>query len=111
MTTATQTPPPAVDAHQGRAVVLYDGDCPLCRRSVAILKRNDWFGKLAYQNARDEAGWPPSAVPLSKERLLEEMHVVTPDRQHAYAGFAAFRWMAWRLPLAWPLAPLMYLPG
>ena len=26
----------------GKAVVLYDGECPLCQRSVAILKRLDF---------------------------------------------------------------------
>lgn len=24
------------------AVVLYDGDCPLCQKSIAVLKRLDW---------------------------------------------------------------------
>jgi predicted DCC family thiol-disulfide oxidoreductase YuxK len=39
------------------------------------------------------------------------MRVVTPDRKRAYAGFKAFRWMSWRMPLTWPLAPWLYLPG
>src|SRR5262249_15442322 len=38
------------------AVVLYDGQCPLCRRSVALLRRLDWLGRLAYADARDPAG-------------------------------------------------------
>jgi predicted DCC family thiol-disulfide oxidoreductase YuxK len=43
--------------------------------------------------------------------MLEQMHLVTPDRQRLYAGFSAFRWMAWRMPLTWALAPWLYLPG
>jgi predicted DCC family thiol-disulfide oxidoreductase YuxK len=43
--------------------------------------------------------------------LIEEMHVVTPYGQHAYAGFRAFRWIAWRLPLTMLVAPLLYVPG
>jgi hypothetical protein len=39
------------------------------------------------------------------------MHVLTPDGRRVYHGFAALRWLAWRLPLLWPLAPLLYLPG
>jgi hypothetical protein len=39
------------------------------------------------------------------------MHVVTPDHRHVYHGFAALRWLAWRLPLLWPVLPLLYLPG
>jgi predicted DCC family thiol-disulfide oxidoreductase YuxK len=91
--------------------VLYDGDCPFCRRSVAILKRLDWLGKLHFQSARETDKLPPAAVPLDPARLLEEMHVLVPSRDRAYAGFAAFRWMAWRLPPLLPVAPLLYVPG
>ena len=94
-----------------RAIVLYDGQCPLCQRSVRILKRLDWFRRLVFQDARDVASLPECAVPLDPEKLLVEMHLVTPDRQRVYAGFYAFRYMAWRLPVCWFLAPLLYLPG
>ena len=30
--------PPKADPAPGKAVVLYDGDCPFCRKSVAILE-------------------------------------------------------------------------
>ncbi|MBP3958938.1 DUF393 domain-containing protein [Gemmata sp. G18] len=100
-----------VDPVPGKGVVLYDGMCALCQRGVRVLKRLDWFNRLHFQDCRDRAHWPPSAVPLEMKRLLEEMHVVTPDRQRAPAGYRAFQWMAWRLPLTLPLAPLMYVPG
>jgi predicted DCC family thiol-disulfide oxidoreductase YuxK len=106
MATATPT-----RATAPKAVVLYDGQCPLCRHSVQILKRLDWFGRVEARDARDSAGWPESAVPLDPARLLEEMHVVTPDRQRVYHGYAAFRYLAWSLPLAWPVLPLLYVPG
>ena len=102
---------PVTDPFPGKAVVLYDGDCPLCRRSVGVLRRFDWLGALAYHSARDAGHLPPSHVSLDPDRLLEEMHVLTPDRRRAYAGFRAFRWMAWRLPPLWPVAPVLHLPG
>lgn len=112
MTTATIAPTvERADPAKGRGVVLYDGTCPLCQRSVRVLKKLDWFGQLHYQDCRDTANLPPCDVPLTLSRMLEEMHVVTPDRKHAYAGFAAFRWMAWRIPATVWLAPLLYLPG
>ena len=95
----------------GRGQVLYDGQCPLCLRSVALLKRLDWLGRLRTIDARDRSQWPASDAPLDPERLLQEMHVVTPDGRRLYRGFAALRWIAWRLPLLWPLAPLLYIPG
>lgn len=95
----------------GRATVLFDGDCPFCRRSVRILRSLDWLGRLAFQSARETDRLPPCAVPLDPNKLLEEMHLLTPDGERVYVGFSAFRWIAWRLPLTWPVAPLLYIPG
>jgi predicted DCC family thiol-disulfide oxidoreductase YuxK len=92
----------------GWAVVLYDGQCPLCLKSVAILRRLDWLRRLRYADAR--APLPDATPALNPERLLQEMHLLTPGRR-VYHGFAAFRWMAWRLPLLWAIAPLLYVPG
>ena len=103
-TIATRTSP-------RQTVVLFDGRCRLCQRSVQILKRLDWLGKLSYQDGRDALALPETNPPLVSKRLLEEMHVVTPGGRGVYRGFAAFRWMAWRLPACWPIAPFLYLPG
>jgi predicted DCC family thiol-disulfide oxidoreductase YuxK len=101
----------APDPAPGQGVVLFDGDCAFCQRSIAILKKLDWLHRLHYQSARETDRLPPSTEPLVQEKLIEEMHVVTPDRRRAYAGFRAFRWIAWRLPLTMLIAPLLYLPG
>ena len=98
-------------AEPGKAIVLYDGQCRLCQRSVAVLRRLDWLNRLAYQDGRNASALPTTDPPLIPQRLLEEMHVVTPNRRLVHRGFAAFRWLAWRLPLCWPLAPFLYLPG
>jgi len=102
---------PLETAIEGKAVVLYDGECPLCKKSVSILKKLDWLNKLTFQNGRDVERLPASKVPLDPQRLIEEMHLLTPDRLHAYPGYKAFRYMAWRLPLTMLFAPFMYVPG
>ena len=94
-----------------RARVLYDGHCAFCRRSVELLRRLDWLGRLNYADARDLAHLPAGPGPWQPARLLEEMHVLTADGRRVYHGFAALRWLAWRLPLLWPAAPFLYLPG
>jgi predicted DCC family thiol-disulfide oxidoreductase YuxK len=99
-------------AGRGRlALLLYDGECPLCLKSVDLLRRFDWLKKLAYVNVRDADTVPVREPPLEPKRLLEEMHLITPDGQHVYHGFGAFRWMAWRFPLICWMAPLLYVPG
>jgi predicted DCC family thiol-disulfide oxidoreductase YuxK len=69
------------------------------------------LNKLHAQDCRDLEHLPPCQQPLDPVLMLEQMHLVTPDRQRLYAGFSAFRWMAWRMPLTWALAPWLYLPG
>ncbi|MEI7687093.1 MAG: DUF393 domain-containing protein [Planctomycetota bacterium] len=99
----TQTPP--------KHVVLFDGDCPLCRKSVSWLTWLDWRRALTFVNFRDDGDPIVREAPTTKERLAEEMHVWPARRNRLYHGFGAFRFMAWRLPLLWPLAPFLYLPG
>jgi predicted DCC family thiol-disulfide oxidoreductase YuxK len=95
-----------------RAQVIYDGDCAFCRKSVQLLQQLDWFKQLAYVNFRaaDEPVLQGSRL-AGALPLTEEMHLLTPDGRQVYHGFGAFRWLAWRLPLFWPLAPFLYLPG
>jgi predicted DCC family thiol-disulfide oxidoreductase YuxK len=94
-----------------RAVMLYDGLCPFCCKGVAIVRRLDWFNLIHYVDARHPEDFPLPGVQLEPKRLLEEMHVVTGHGLRVYHGFAALRWLAWRLPLLWGFAPLFYLPG
>ena len=86
-----------------------NGAAYVSQHITAVLRRLDWLGQVSYADARGPA--PDGAPPLDRGRPLEEMHVLTPDRRRAFAGFAAFRWLAWRLPLLWPVLPLLYLPG
>jgi predicted DCC family thiol-disulfide oxidoreductase YuxK len=112
MSSPTLAPtPPADVTHTKKALVIYDGQCPLCRKSVRLLQGLDWFDLLAYHDARKLELLPPAAVPPDPARLLEEMHLLTPDGKRLYHGFKAFRWLAWRLPLLWLVAPFLYLPG
>jgi predicted DCC family thiol-disulfide oxidoreductase YuxK len=103
--------PHAAAAHADRALVLYDGLCPLCIKSAENIKRLDWLHALQFQDARDLDALPEREPPREPQRLLQEMHLITPDNQQVYRGFGAFRWITWRLPLLLPFAPLMYLPG
>jgi len=93
-----------------RPRLLYDGQCPLCQRSVAVLKKLDWSRKVDYRDARDPANLPDLDPPLEPARLLEEMHLVT-TRNRVYHGFGALRWLAWRMPLLWLVAAFLCIPG
>ena len=94
-----------------QAVVLYDGECAMCRKTTSILKRLDWLHRLTFHNCRDVGDIPANTAHLDPHRMIEEMHVLTADRGHAYSGFRAVRWIAGRLPAMWPLYPLLFIPG
>jgi predicted DCC family thiol-disulfide oxidoreductase YuxK len=91
--------------------VLFDGGCSMCRRTVAVLSYLDCFRQLEFHDVA--AAWPGADrrfVTLTRVQCLNEFHVV-PAGAAPLTGFDAYRAMAWKLPLLWPLLPLVYLPG
>jgi len=100
------TPPRA-----GQALVLFDGFCPFCRLSMNTIRAIDWFQAMAWRSFRHPENVPPRDPPLDPIRLEEEMHLISPSGDLVLHGFAAFRYMAWRVPLLWPLAPFLHIPG
>lgn len=95
----------------GQALVLFDGFCPFCRLSMNSIRRLDWFGVLAWRSFRHPENVPETTPPLDPMRLEEEMHLIAPGNGPILHGFAAFRYMAWRIPLLLPIAPLLHIPG
>ncbi len=93
-----------------KALVFYDGECRLCRSSVAKLQAMDRNGRLDFLDARD-----PKALhehpQVDRTRALERMQLVRPEGGAPLEGFDAVRWIAARLPALRPLAPLLWLPG
>ncbi len=58
--------------------VLYDGDCPLCRREVNMLRRMDRQRRIGFTNiasAEFEAG----DYGLTEDELMAEIHARLPD--------------------------------
>jgi predicted DCC family thiol-disulfide oxidoreductase YuxK len=98
-------------ATKPRAVVLFDGDCRFCQKTVGILRSLDWFNRLEYVSAREPEKFPDAVTPVDPMRAIEEMHLVTPDKQKTYAGFRAVRWIAGRLPAMWIMYPFLFIPG
>lgn len=103
---------------RGGFTVLFDGGCPLCRRSVEILKVRDREGALEFLPAQDPA--VKEAFPwLSREALAASIHLVGPNGR-TWEGVGAveelarvlpgYRWLrfAFALPFARVLAGSTY---
>jgi predicted DCC family thiol-disulfide oxidoreductase YuxK len=88
--------------------VLYDGDCPLCSRTVRR------FGQLlrarGLQPEPLQSPWVARQLGLSPEQLLVEMRLLLPDGR-LYSGGDAILQIARRYWWAWPLYLLGHVPG
>jgi predicted DCC family thiol-disulfide oxidoreductase YuxK len=92
-----------------RDTVLYDGRCGFCRQRVANLQRADLWHRLTFISLHDESvarDFPE--VPA--ERLHDEM-VVIDTHGHVRGGATAVRYLSRTLPLLWPLALVLHVPG
>jgi predicted DCC family thiol-disulfide oxidoreductase YuxK len=98
-----------VAARPDRDTVLYDGRCRFCRGQIAILRRLDLAGRLRFRSFHDaEVG--AEFPELAPDDLSREMHVVT-TAGRSRAGAEAIRYLSRRLPLLWPLALPLHVPG
>lgn len=63
---------------QCKLLLLYDGDCPFCRREVEWLKRRDRSGRLAVENIA-ALGFDPGRYGLTRDEVMGSLHGVLPD--------------------------------
>lgn len=88
-------------------IFYYDAECRFCVALARIL------GRLYRGRALElRAGLDDDArrVGLAEEDLQRSAYLVSP-RGRALEGFFAFRRLSLLVPLLWPLAPLLWLPG
>ena len=91
-------------------VMLFDGGCGMCRRTAGIIRKLDVLHRIEFRDVVGEWNNVSATYPSMKlEEALLDMHVVSGGRFHK--GFYAYRSLAWAVPLAWPLIPLLYVPG
>jgi predicted DCC family thiol-disulfide oxidoreductase YuxK len=92
-------------------MVLYDGGCGMCARSVTFLLQVDTLRRLRFADIDVDWHWLSTDYPtLDHDACLAEMHVITNDGR-IHSGFDAFRSIVWVVPLAWFVLPFLYIPG
>ncbi len=94
-----------------RLILIYDGGCGLCSRTVGVVRGLDLLGKVEVRDVTGDWDDLSARFPdLDQGRCLEEMHVIGPTGR-VFRGFDGYRALAWTLPAGWPLLPFAYLPG
>lgn len=99
------------DRRSQRLDIYFDGLCPLCIRSMTIIRYLDLFDRLQFCDLEQPAGrtFLREHPELSVDDLRREMHVVAPDGSVS-RGFFAFRVIARYVPTLWPALPVFFLP-
>ncbi|MDX2238484.1 MAG: DUF393 domain-containing protein [Hyphomonadaceae bacterium] len=77
--------------------VWFDGGCPLCRREIALMRRLDRAGAIAFI----DVDAPHAACPLDRAALLARFHAQEKDGP-LVSGAAAFAAMWRAIPLLRP---------
>jgi predicted DCC family thiol-disulfide oxidoreductase YuxK len=80
-----------------RVTVWHDGNCPLCRREIAMMRRLDTRGAIEFIDA---AG--PGTCPLGQAEMLARFHA-RESGGPLLSGAAAFAAMWRAIPLLRPL--------
>ena len=84
-----------------RLTVWHDGDCPLCRREIALMRRLDRRGAIHFVDVADPG---VADCPIDRGALLARFHARENGR--LLSGAAAFAAMWRAIPLLRPLGLL-----
>ena len=77
--------------------VWHDGNCPLCQREIALMRRLDRRDAIEFVDAADGT----SACPINRDALLARFHAQEDGRM--LSGAAAFAAMWRAIPILRPL--------
>ncbi len=88
-----------------RVTVWFDGDCPLCRREIAWLRRLDRRGGIDFVNVANGG-----SCPIDRATLLARFHAREGDGP-LVSGAAAFAAMWRAIPVLRPFGQLARIPA
>jgi len=94
--------------NEWRFKLLYDGECPLCRREAGFLQRRNREGRLAFEDI-SAPGFNAALYHTTREELMGVIHGVFPDGR-IVEKVEVFRQAYRAVGLGWVLAPTAW-PG
>ena len=90
-------------------LVLYDDACSLCTFQMRVVTWLDWFNAVSLLPISDPRA-AEVAPGLTREALQEAIHCVTREGR-IHRGARCLRFIGMRMPLAVPLALVLWIPG
>ena len=101
--------------HVGRALwreelfFVYDETCVSSRRMVGFVRVWDVFNRVTYINGADQQAVTGQRLRLperGENSLAQSTFAVVHNK--SWIGFSAYRALAWRIPVLWPMVPILY---
>lgn len=92
-----------------KLLVIYDGDCGFCQKSLSVLQKLDWCQSFQYRPLQDQKIYEEYSL-LKYEKCLQELKLVY-SPQKIRSGADAIIFLSLRLPLITLFALLFTLPG
>jgi len=83
--------------------VLYDGDCPLCAREIAFMRRRNRRGLAGFEDIA-APGFDPARYGLDQYAVMSRIHGVLADGT-VIEGVEVFRRLYTAIGLGWLVAP------
>jgi predicted DCC family thiol-disulfide oxidoreductase YuxK len=99
---------PQAGAAAWQLKLLFDGDCPLCSREVAFLRRRDRAGRIVFEDIA-APDFDPARYGLDRSGVMARIHGVLPDGR-VIEGMEVFRRAYAAVGLGFLLAPSRW-PG
>ena len=90
-------------------LVLYDDCCSFCTFQMRVITWLDWLNRVSLFpiSHPDTASLAPGLTPIA---MQEAIHCITPAGK-IYRGARGIRFLSARMPLAWPIALILWIPG
>jgi predicted DCC family thiol-disulfide oxidoreductase YuxK len=90
--------------------VFYDGQCPLCNRTVIILSHFDVFAGVAFKDLQSHARHYPALGQIDEAVLLKDLYALD-SHNKLYAGVDAYIRILAAMAYPIALAGLLRMPG
>ena len=87
--------------------VIYDGECEFCKSSLLAVRFLDVFRQITFVDSHDDAAREAAGVLFEN---AEQAAIAVNPAGKQFAGYDAFRAIAWQLPATVLIAPLLYIP-
>jgi predicted DCC family thiol-disulfide oxidoreductase YuxK len=91
-------------------VLVYDGQCQFCIRSIKRLQTLDLFSVLALKDLHHIENYTNVHPDLTKDKAMSQMYLIDTNGK-LYGGFRAFQRMTLMMPMLYILIPVVYFPG